>query len=72
MLNNYFVKNLFRALFIAGMLFPIGQSQAYAQNSGMNEHQDKQHMHTMSGEEIIADIKTDPERIKVGSLTNIV
>jgi hypothetical protein len=71
MLNNYFVKNLFRALFIAGVLFPMGQSQAYAQISGMHEHQDMQHVHTMRGEEVIADIKTNPERIQVGSLTNI-
>ena len=71
MLNNYFVKNLFRALFIAGVFFSMGQSQAYAQISGMHEHQDMKHVHTMGGEEIIADIKTDPERIQVGSLTNI-
>jgi len=71
MLNNYFVKNIFRALFIAGMLFHIGQSQANAQISGMHEHQDMQHMHTMGEEDISADIKTDPERIKSGSLTNI-
>ncbi|HUI68120.1 MAG TPA: hypothetical protein VL087_07910 [Nitrospirota bacterium] len=71
MLNNLFVKNLFVALFISAIHVPIGQSQAYAQISGMHEHQDMQHMHTMGGEDVIADIKTDPERISVGSSTNI-
>ncbi len=71
MLNNYLIKILFAALFISGVLFLMGQSRAYAQKSGMHEDMDVQHVHTMSGEGVIADIKTDPEHIPVGSLTNI-
>jgi hypothetical protein len=71
MLNNYFTKILYVALFISGVLFPMGQNRAYAQISGMHEHKDMQHEHTMRGEEVIADIKTDPEHISVGNLTNI-
>jgi len=72
MLKNCFIKILFAALFIIGALFLMGQIQTYAQTSGMHEHRDMQHMHTMGGEDVIADIKTDPERISVGSSTNIV
>ena len=72
MLNNYSIKILFAAFFISSVIFLLGQNRVSAEISGMHEHQDMQHMHTMSGEEIIADIKTDPERIHVGSLTNIV
>lgn len=72
MLNNYPIKILsFAVLFISSVLFLMGQSRAYAQISGMHEHKDMQHEHTMRGEDVIADIKTDPERIPVGSLTNI-
>jgi hypothetical protein len=53
------------------MLFLLGQSRAYAQVSGMHEHKDTQQEHTMRGEEVIADLKTDPGHIPVGSLTNI-
>jgi hypothetical protein len=63
MLNNYFIRILFTALFISSVFFLMGQSRAYAQISGIHEHTDMQHVHTMRGEEVIADIKTDPERI---------
>jgi hypothetical protein len=72
MLNHCFIKILFVALLIPAVLFLMAQSRASAEISGMHQHQDMQHVHAMKGEEVIADIKTDPERIHVGSLTNIV
>jgi hypothetical protein len=71
MLNNYSVRILFAALFISSIFFLMGQSRAYAQVSGMHEHKDMQNEHSLRGEDIIADIKTDPGHIPVGSLTNI-
>jgi hypothetical protein len=72
MLNHYFIKTFFVSLFIPGVIFFMGQSRASAEISGMHQHQEMQHEHAMKGEKVIADIKTDPESIHVGSLTNIV
>lgn len=71
MLNNYLIKIITVALFISGVLILMGQSRAYAQKSGMHEHTGMQHVHSIGGEEVIADIKTDPERVSAESSTNI-
>jgi hypothetical protein len=72
MWNHYFIKVFFVALFIPGAIFFMGKNRASAEVSGMRQHEEMQHMHALRGEDVLADIKTDPERIHVGNLTNIV
>jgi len=60
-------------MFIGG-LFLMGEGQAFAEMSGMQGHQHEgmQHMHGGGGSEVIVGIKTEPERIIVGTLTTVV
>ena len=59
---------------LSGGLILIGQGRACAGMSDMHGHQHEgmQHMSAMGGEEVIAEIKTEPERITVGSPATIV
>ena len=56
-----------------GGLFLVGESQAFAEMSGMQGHQHEgmQQLHGGSGSKVIAGIKTDPERITEGTLTTV-
>ncbi len=69
MKDNYFIRILFICVLVFGL---TGQNYALAHISGEHQHQDMQSMPSISEDDAVTAIKTDPEQVTVGTPTTIV